>query len=76
VLEIKELEKQQQEIPRLEGMPPYKKIIIKDAILDQNIKLYEEAKQKGVIPGEELVTEEPQAQEYFDWVRKVEKKTW
>jgi hypothetical protein len=61
---LEKWKKKQREIPKLEEdkVPPFKVISVKDKILDENIRLYEEAKKTNDILGDEILKEEPVTQ--------------
>jgi hypothetical protein len=68
---LEKYKKIQANVPRLEDVPPFKKVTVKDRLLDQNIKELEDDKKKNLIYDDEILKEEPRAQEYVDWVERV-----
>lgn len=60
-------------IERLDESTPVNKVIFTDDILLQrNMEIYEKLKESGNIPEEELLVEEPQVQDYVDFLKKTE----
>eukprot|EP01027_Heterolobosea_sp_BB2_P000181 GEZU01000269.1.p1 GENE.GEZU01000269.1~~GEZU01000269.1.p1 ORF type:complete len:221 (-),score=45.98 GEZU01000269.1:255-893(-) len=55
-------------IPRLADVRPGEIIEIENKILEENIRLLEEAKRKGITPGQELLEEFPEVKKYIDKV--------
>jgi large subunit ribosomal protein L3 len=69
---LEEYKKKMATIERLEEDTPYMKpIYTDDVILERNIAIYEKLKETGEIPEQELVAEEPQVQQYVDFLKQT-----
>ncbi|KAL9647507.1 hypothetical protein ABK040_006867 [Willaertia magna] len=67
---VDEYKKNQQAVSSILDAPENTGIKVYDSLVAYNIKRYEEARNKGVIPGEELLQEEPQHQVWVDFMKK------
>ncbi|KAG2387579.1 hypothetical protein C9374_001173 [Naegleria lovaniensis] len=71
---VDEYKKNQGKVQSLMDAPDYTGVMLYDSLVEFNLKRYEEARNKGVIPGEELLQEEPLHQGWVNFMKATKPK--